>query len=180
MDFVNKIKPNTSSEGLMWIGRIVTFVFMILAAIWAPQIDKFPTLWEYLQNALSYIAPPIVSLYVVGLFWKRANATGAFASIVIGVISAVSFFFSDTISWLPEIHFLYTAGIIFLLCSLINIVFSLLTSPPPAEKINEFTWSKSIYKKETEELSKIPLYQNYRFQSILLLLALVIILIIFW
>ena len=73
MDFVNKFRPNITSEGLMWAGRIVTFVFMILSAIWAPQIDKFPTLWEYLQNALSYIAPPIVALYVVGVFWKRAN-----------------------------------------------------------------------------------------------------------
>jgi SSS family solute:Na+ symporter len=164
----------------MWIGRIVTFVFMILAAVWAPQIDKFPTLWEYLQNALAYIAPPVVSLYVVGLFWKRANATGAFASIAAGVIAAAIFFFSDLISWLPEIHFLYTAGIIFFLCSLVNIIFSLTTAPPPTEKINEYTWNISIYKKETEELARIPLYQNYRFHSILLLLAMVIILFFFW
>lgn len=180
MDFVNKIKPNISSEGLMWIGRIVTFIFMILAAIWAPQIDKFPTLWDYLQNALSYIAPPIVSLYVVGLFWKRANSSGAFASIIVGVISAVIFFLSDTTTWLPEIHFLYTAGIIFLLCSLINIIFSLLTAPPSAEKISNYTWSQSFYKQETEELKKFPFYQNYRFQSILLLLALAVLLIVFW
>ncbi len=77
MDFVSKLKPGISSERLMWVGRIVTFIFMILSAIWAPQIDKFPTLWEYLQNALSYIAPPIVALYVIGVFWKRANHKGA-------------------------------------------------------------------------------------------------------
>jgi SSS family solute:Na+ symporter len=180
MDFVNKLKPNISGEGLMWVGRSVTFIFMVLAAIWAPQIDKFPTLWQYLQNALSYIAPPIVSLYFLGLFWKRANAFGAFASIIVGVLSALFFFLFNDASWMLKIHFLYSAGIIFILCSFVNILFSLLTDPPLEDKIKEYTWSTAIYKREAEELIKLPFYQNYRYQSILLLLVLAIILIVYW
>jgi SSS family solute:Na+ symporter len=180
MDFVNKLKPNISGEGLMWVGRSATFIFMVLAAIWAPQIDKFPTLWQYLQNALSYIAPPIVSLYFLGLFWKRANAFGAFASIIVGVLSALFFFLFNDASWMLKIHFLYSAGIIFILCSFVNILFSLLTDPPLEDKIKEYTWSTAIYKREAEELIKLPFYQNYRYQSILLLLVLAIILIVYW
>ena len=108
MDFVNKLKPNISNEGLMWVGRGVTLIFMILSAIWAPQIDKFPTLWEYLQNALSYIAPPIVALYVVGLFWKRANHHGAAAAIIVGIIGSVFLF--------PFIKYRVDAGNSFSLC----------------------------------------------------------------
>ncbi|NIS38620.1 sodium/solute symporter, partial [Candidatus Saccharibacteria bacterium] len=35
MDFFSTLRPQTSSEGLMWVGRIVTGIFMILAAGWA-------------------------------------------------------------------------------------------------------------------------------------------------
>jgi SSS family solute:Na+ symporter len=179
MDFVNKLKPNISSEKLMWVGRGVTFVFMILSALWAPQIDKFPTLWEYLQNALSYIAPPIVALYVFGVFWKRANHQGAAAAIVVGIVGSVFFFFSSDTIWMPQIHFLYIAGILFLVCSASIVIVSLLTSPPSEEKIKDYTWSKQIYKTETRELKEIPFYKNYRFHAVALMILLLIVLIIY-
>ncbi len=179
MDFVNKLKPNISSEGLVWVGRSVTFVFMILSALWAPQIDKFPTLWEYLQNALSYIAPPIVSLFVFGVFWKRANHQGAIVAIVIGIVGSAFFFLSGNITWIPEIHFLYVAGILFLICSVSLILVSLLTPPPSKNKIKDITWSVNVYQKETLELKELPLYKNYRFQAIALMILLALILIVF-
>ena len=179
MDFVNKLKPDISSEGLMWIGRGVTFIFMILSAVWAPQIDKFPTLWEYLQSALSYIAPPIVSLFVVGVFWKRANHQGALAAIITGILGSAFFLIASTTILIPQIHFLYTAGILFLICSISIIAVSLLTPPPAEDKIKEVTWSADVYKKETLELNHLPVYKNYRVQAALLMLLLVVILVSF-
>ena len=179
MDFVNKLKPNISSEGLMWVGRAVTFVFMILSAVWAPQIDKFPTLWEYLQNALSYIAPPIVSLFVVGVFWKRANHQGALAAIVTGILGSVFFLIATNTSLIPQIHFLYTTGILFLVCTISIVIVSLLTPPPSEEKIKDITWSTKLYRNETQELTYLPFYKNYRVQAAALMVLLVVILIIF-
>jgi len=179
MDFVNKIKPNISSEGLMWVGRAVTFVFMILSAVWAPQIDKFPTLWEYLQNALSYIAPPIVSLFVVGVFWKRANYQGAMAAIVTGILGSVFFLIATNTSLIPQIHFLYTTGILFVVCTISIVIVSLLTPPPSEEKIKDITWSTKLYRNETQELTYLPFYKNYRVQAAALMVLLVVILIIF-
>ncbi len=179
MDFVNKLKPNISSEGLMWVGRAVTFVFMILSAVWAPQIDKFPTLWEYLQNALSYIAPPIVSLFAVGVFWKRANHQGAMAAIVTGILGSVFFLIATNTSLIPQIHFLYTTGILFVVCTISIVTVSLLTPPPSEEKIKDITWSTKLYRNETQELTYLPFYKNYRVQAAALMVLLVVILIIF-
>ena len=179
MDFVNKLKPNISSEGLMWVGRIVTFVFMILSAIWAPQIDKFPTLWEYLQNALSYIAPPIVSLFVVGVFWKRANHQGALAAIIVGIIGSLVFILSSNTNLISQIHFLYIAGILFLICSTSIVVVSLLTEPQDETKIKDITWSAKVYRSESEELNHLPFYKNYRVKAVALLTLLLVILIVF-
>lgn len=177
MDFYVKLKPETSQEGLMWVGRGVTFIFMILAAVWAPQIDKFPTLWDYLQQALSYISPPIVALFVAGLFWKRANSYGAMAAIATGIMSSLFFVFFSDASWMPEIHFLYSAGIIFMICIATIVIVSLSTAPPPDEKVENNIWTLKIFNKETEELDLEPWYKNYRYQSILLVALIAIILI---
>ena len=179
MDFIKKMRPQTSSVQLMWIGRAATFGFMLAAAAWAPQIDKFSTLWQYLQSALSYIVPPIVALFCVGLFWKRANAHGALAGIVAGILSAAFFLISSNAKWMPAIHFLYVATIIFGLSCLAVVAVSLLTTAPPEEKVRDFTWSRKIYHSETAELRGLPLLHNYRGLSVLLLAFLALILLLF-
>ncbi|MCW8961806.1 MAG: hypothetical protein OQK29_09600, partial [Ignavibacteriaceae bacterium] len=64
-------------------------------------------------------------------------------------------------------------------CSATIVVTSLLTSPPSEEKIKDYTWSKQIYKTETEELKEIPFYKNYRFHAAALMILLLIVLIIY-
>jgi SSS family solute:Na+ symporter len=179
MDFVRKLRPQTTSVQLMWTGRAVTFVFMMAAAAWAPQIDKFPTLWQYLQSALSYIVPPIVALFVIGVFWKRANADGALAGIIIGIVSAAFFLGFSGREWMPAIHFLYVAAIIFGLSSLAVFTVSLLTPPPPENKVREFTWQRKIYDRETIEISRLPFMWNYRYLSGLLIAFLALILLLY-
>jgi SSS family solute:Na+ symporter len=180
MDFVKKLRPQTTSVQLMWIGRTVTFVFMLAAAAWAPQIDRFPTLWQYLQSALSYIVPPIVALFFMGVFWKRANANGAVAGIIAGIVSAALFLGFNDAKWMPPIHFLYVAAIIFALSCLAVFAVSLLTPPPPPEKVGDFTWQRKIYDRETIEISKLPSMWNYRYLSALLIAFLALILLLFW
>jgi SSS family solute:Na+ symporter len=126
---------------------------MIAAAAWAPQIDKFPTLWQYLQSALSYIVPPIAALFFLGVFWKRANANGALAGIVMGIISATFFLGLSGSKWMPAIHFLYVAAIIFGISCLAVFAVSLLTPPPPSEKVRDFTWQRKIY----DSLVELPI-----------------------
>jgi SSS family solute:Na+ symporter len=180
MDFVQKLRPHTTSEQLMWTGRAVTFIFMIAAAAWAPQIDKFPTLWQYLQSALSYIVPPIAALFLLGVFWKRANAHGALAGITSGIVSAAFLMvFSDS-KWMPATHFLYVAAIIFAISCLAIFTVSLLTAPPPEEKVRELTWQKKIFNRETIEIGNLPFFWNYRYQSVLLIAFLFLILFLFW
>jgi SSS family solute:Na+ symporter len=180
MDFIKKLRPQTTSVQLMWIGRAATFIFMLAAAAWAPQIDKFPTLWQYLQSALSYIVPPIAALFLLGVFWKRANADGALVGIAAGIISAVFFLGFGNSSWMPKIHFLYVAVIIFAVSCLAILAASLLTPPPLGKKVKAFTWHVEMYNMETMEIGGLPLLWNYRYQSALLIAFLILILIMFW
>lgn len=180
MDFVAKAKPELSQHQLMVVGRWVTFIFMVLAALWAPQIENFGSLFKYLQRVLSYTVPPVVAMFLVGIFWKRANARGAFYSLVIGVALGAIFFYLNEFSGTTNVHFLYIAPILFVACVAILIIGSLLSAPPESAKVEPLTWTKEFYHAETNELKNIPWYQNYRVLSVGLAILTAIIVAAFW
>ena len=179
MDFIQKHRPDLSSEALMKVGRWVTFGFMVLAALWAPQIENFGSLFKYLQKVLSYTVPPVVAMFLVGIFWKRANEKGAFYSLVFGLMAGSAFFYMNEVAGILSIHFLYIAPILFVLCTIILIVGSLFTTPANANQATALVWTKAFYNAETHELRSLPWYKNYRVLSIILLVTTTILVISF-
>lgn len=180
MDFIRKWKPNLTGKQLMVTGQWVTFGFMILAALWAPQIEKFGSLFKYLQRVLSYTVPPVVAMFLVGIFSRRANSKGAFASLLIGVALGIIFFISNEIIGLTDVHFLYIAPVLFIASVIVLLLVSYNSDPESPDKIDALIWSKSSFKEETIELKKIPWYMNYRKQAIALAIITLTIVILFW
>ena len=181
MDFVSKIKPNMESKSLVRAGQIATCVLVILAAAWAPMIESFASLWEYLQLVLAYISPPIVATFVIGLFYKRANGNGGFYSLVLGYSTIILFIILQQTGAIPafeNIHFLLQVPAFFAICCVYNILFSNMSAAPAAEKTDGMIWTTKIYTDETAELSKLPWYKNYRTLSVLLLIVTAII--VYW
>ncbi len=183
MDFVNKAKPDMTSKQLVRAGQIATLVLVILASLWAPQIGKYGNLFAYLQDILGYIAPPIASTFIVGLFWKRANGTGSFISLLFGFLMAfiwVVGIVKGVDHWFFQLHFLLRTTVLFVLCVIVHILVSASTPAPPAIKTDKLTWSPQLIKEETEELRGLPWYQNYRILSVILLIFTAIIVSMFW
>jgi SSS family solute:Na+ symporter len=75
MDFVQRFRPNTSQRGLVFAGRVATVGALIFAVIWAPQIARFGTLYGYLQSVLSFVTPPIVATFLLGIMWNRTSSS---------------------------------------------------------------------------------------------------------
>lgn len=131
MDFVRPLRPETSDRALLMTGRVVVVVLMTLAALWAPTLGRFGTLFGYLQAVLAYAVPPVLSLFLVGWFWSRANAFGAHLSLGLGTIAGVALFAAvEVFGWI-EMHFLYAPPLLFALSSGLLVVGSLLR---PAER----------------------------------------------
>ena len=167
----------------MKVGQIATVVLVILAAVWTPQIEKFGSLFEYLQIVLGLICPPVVAVFILGLFWKRANANGAFYSLIVGFVLALFMIVSQIGGFIPElneIHFLHKAPILLLVCLVLHVTFSLASAKPPTEKVKDYTYSMSIFKEETKELAALPWYQNFRYLAVILLVITIIIVGAFW
>jgi SSS family solute:Na+ symporter len=132
---------------------------------------------------LALISPPVVAIFLLGLFWKRANADGAFAALMAGLAIAIFTVASQVGSiwetW-DKVHFLVKAPIILAICMAIQIVVSLATAPPPAIKTAGMTWDNAVYEEDSAALKGLPWYQNYRVLAVLLMLATALVVGLYW
>ncbi|CAN5680405.1 hypothetical protein BH24ACT22_BH24ACT22_18620 [soil metagenome] len=179
MDFVNRFRPQTSQQALVQIGRIATVGAMIVAIIWAPQIARFETLFSYLQSAYSYVTPPVVAVFLIGILWTRVNRHGAFWALATNIPLGAVFFILNEVMEVFSIQFLYAAAISFVLSLIVLIGVSLLTGAPDREQVEDLTWRPAYWRRDTEELRGKPLYQNYRFWAVTLLISAFVVVFIF-
>ncbi|UII80343.1 sodium/solute symporter [Flagellimonas sp. CMM7] len=166
-DFMPLVKSNLSNKAMVRSGKISALVMIIIASFWAPYIGQFDSIVKYFQSVLAYMAPPIVAVFLFGMFWKRVKGTAAFAGLMAGLVGAVFlvFFKDDTI--MADWHFLLVAPVIFTL-SCITIVLFTLALTKPDNRIEEWMWNKSYL--EDDVLDGVAWYKNYRVLSVLLLI----------
>lgn len=171
MDFVRHWYPDLDGKRLVRAGRLATLGFLAIAVIIAPQIERFGSVWQYLQGALSYTAPPIVTVFLMGLFWPRANSRGAGWAIAAGLVLGIGLFVAINVTGSLTLHFLYVAPILLAVSAVAMVIGSLGAPAPAAESLIGLTWNRSVFTAETAELAGVPLLANYRVQSVLLLAA---------
>ena len=165
MDFVKHYKPHLPERTLVRTGRAATIGFMVLSALWAPQIAHFTSLWQYLQSILAYITPPVVVLFLVGIFWRRATAAAAVVTLGAGIPVGILGWILNEVAGVYHIQFLYACGLMTVFSAVLFMGVSLVTSPPSNDRVIPLTWTRSFWQQESEQLKGLPWYQNYRWQS---------------
>src|SRR4029079_2908302 len=133
MDIYQKMKPGASEKELVKVGSIATGVVVILGMIWIPMMDRISgTLYTYLQSVQSYLAPPIAAVFLLGVFFKRLNAKGAYTAMVLGFIIGIiklslELFQNDLSGLLHDfatINFLYFCIYLFLFSVVVMVIVS--------------------------------------------------------
>lgn len=168
MDFYSHFDKKADSKKLVRVGKIASLVIIIAAALWAPQIGKFGSLLKYYQEMLSYISPPIVAAFLLGIFSKRVNGNGAFAGLISGLIIAVlMLFFRHEI--FGNIHFLLIVPFLLSASLLIMCFTSLFYPAPEYAKLTDTTFRKKDLIAEFKDLKEGSWYKSYLGWAILLL-----------
>ena len=179
MDFYAKIDKKADSHKLVIIGKIVSCVVIVIAAIWAPQIGRFGSLLKYYQEMLSYLAPPIVATFLMGVFCKRVNANGAFTGLLGGLVIAIlTYSFKDIV--FPGLHFLLMVPILFATSAIVTYVSSLFSPAPNADKLETTVFSLPTLRDEIAEAYRHPAHTNYFNYAALLVIGCAVVYIIFW
>ncbi|ARA93863.1 MAG: Na+/glucose cotransporter [Bacteroidetes bacterium] len=155
MDFYSRLRPNTSEQHLVWMGRVATTVMVVIGLAWIPVIQGGRGLYDYLQGVQAYLAPPIFVVFFLGVFNKRLNKHGCLWALGIGFALGLFRLVVDTPVALIEgfsytegsffwiinnIFFQYYSLAIFLVCVAVMIGVSYMTEPPAYEKIRGLTY----------------------------------------
>ncbi len=183
MDFVRPLRPQTTQAQLTLIGRMVTLLFMLVSILWIPVIANFETLFAYLQSSLAFFVPPVVAVFLLGLFWKGATASGAFWGLVVGHVTSLSAFVLQQTGFFPHLHFLIVAGLIFASSALAIALISFCGACPVSLESQQWTWRASgqqvgaVSRAVDERLSW---WQDYRLHSALMVVITLSFVIFFW
>ncbi|WP_282159804.1 sodium:solute symporter [Ulvibacterium marinum] len=167
VDFVKTRNPDITDKETVKYGRMTTLILMAVAAIWAPMIENFGGIWAYLQQMFSIIVPPIAVLFLVGVFYKRGNKEGAYATLIWGTIGGIILFVLGQLGYWP-LHYVYNVGIMVVISALLFILVSRATPAPSGEQIELYTYKKDLINAGMEN---VPWYKDYRYQIVLLLVV---------
>ena len=186
VDFFQVRNPDMSEERRVWIGRVATVVFAVLAVLWAPRLQSFDSLFDYLQSFLSYTVPAVVVVFLGGIFYRRASSTAAFVVLAVGFPAGIVLWVLNEIIYQDGgLQFLIVGGVLFAVWSVVLVVVSEMTTdrelvpaaggpgelePQPGDPDDEehetadhdLVWRPQTWREETKELEGEPWYRNYR------------------
>ena len=71
MDLYAKFTGEKSGEKLVKVGKVFVTVFVILAALVAPHLSNFSSIFAYIQEFQGFISPGILAVFIFGFFSPR-------------------------------------------------------------------------------------------------------------
>lgn len=163
IDIVKRIRPETDDASLVKAGRITVAVVLALAIAWSTQGERFGGIFEGINQMIAVLAPPISTVFIWGIFWKRGTSQASFWTLIVGFFfgaivfcldfPAVSGFFLGynelgepvrllTDSW--NIPFMLQAWWLFVLCSVLFVGISFCTPAPDSKQVETFCWESPL------------------------------------
>lgn len=71
------INPEAGESKTVNIGRLSAFVALVIATIMAPLLGGIDQAFQFIQEYTGIVSPGILSVFVLGLFWKKTSNKGA-------------------------------------------------------------------------------------------------------
>ena len=79
------INKNASESKTVNVGRLSALVALVIATIMAPLLGGIDQAFQFIQEYTGIVSPGILSVFVLGLFWKKTSNKGA----VFGALASI-------------------------------------------------------------------------------------------
>jgi SSS family solute:Na+ symporter len=155
MDIARHIRPGLSDVGQVRVGRVSAVVVMLLAMLWSTQGGRFGSIFEAINKMpAQFIAPPIATVLVWGVFWRRGTSQAGVLTLALGFGAGLVVFVFDLgldalggKQWVTEglgIPFMMQAWWFFCILSVFYVIVSLVTPAPKPEQVEGITWEHPL------------------------------------
>lgn len=147
LDIVKRLKPDVSDEAQVRIGRFTAVVVMIMAIFWSTQGGKFQSVFQAINDMAGALAPPISTVFLLGIFYRRGTKEASYYTLLIGFVIGITLFLLDFppvsgsryITDGLGIHFLMRTWWMFCFCCLLFLGISSITPRPDESQLLETT-----------------------------------------
>ena len=135
-------KRDATERDLIRFGRRAGVAVLVVGAIWAPVVMRFGNIFSYFQECWFLIAAPIMAIFLLAVFWRRATAQAAAWTLGICFpMFALPYWLRMTGS---EANAFNIAGIVYVASLACMAVLSLNTPAPDRKSVERVTWSRAV------------------------------------
>lgn len=155
------IRRNASDRHYLMVGRWTTVIGIALSIATAYVAQMYNNIMDLLQLVFGFVNAPLFATFLLGMFWKRTTAHGAFAGLLSGT-AAAAFTHGLTVAegkggWIAALteypstmaQNFYIAICAWSVCFTVTIAVSLLTTPKRDEELESLVYG--LTKMPTEE-----------------------------
>ena len=144
--YVKNIRPQASQREIVRTGHVVTVIGALVSIVITIAVDniKGMDLFNVFQSVLSFIAPPMASVFVMGVFFKRCTTLAANIILTFGTVFSLGtgVLYLWVIPGATEaVHFMLLSFFIFLVLVTVMVIVSLYdnfeTRHAPMQIVNE-------------------------------------------
>ena len=139
-DLFKRRRPGISDYQLVTIGKLTTVAGTVLAIVASPLFGHYTTIFEGINKLISYVAPPITTVFLVGVFWKQASGKSALITLIAGMILGCVVFLLDWIN-IYRGDFMLMAFILLLVCLAVMIATTFAFPEPLSAEAQALIWN---------------------------------------
>jgi SSS family solute:Na+ symporter len=138
-DLFQRHNPAIGDAALVRIGKVTTVAGTVLAIVASPLFGHYTTIFEGINKLISYVAPPITCVFLLGVFWKKASGKSAWITLVAGMaLGALTFVLDFTGAYRGD--FMLIAFLLLVACVAIMVVTTWLYPEPLKAEAIPLVW----------------------------------------
>lgn len=147
------IKKNASEKHYLDVGKATTVVGILLSILTAYVARGFNSIMDLLQLVFGFVNAPLFATFLLGMFWKKSTANGAFWGLLSGTGTA-ALTYSLTMAEgkggsIANLHTFYSgtsqafniAWIAFVVCFIVTVIISFFTEKKPEKELVGLVYS---------------------------------------
>ena len=183
------IVKNAPDSHYLWVARITTVVGVGLSIAAAYLATHFNNIMDFLQLIFSFVNAPLLATFLLGMFWKRTTANGAFIGLFSGTAAAAAThgltLAEGKGGWLGTVVYSFPATMAqnfwiaifaWATCFVVTILVSSVTRPKPDSELHNLVYGLT----DIAHDGSLPWYKRPAPLAVVVVAALLVLNVLFW